>query len=452
MRNRTHILTLVLETAVGVLALLGMWSCQKEPTGYKDTIYEDRKVMILYLAGHNSLSDDIQKNITSFLDGTDFHSNDADADAVLIFCHSEKDNAVPHLLYPHKDSHGDIVTDTLITFSSNTKSATAQTLSTVLTYIRDNFPADEYGLVFSSHGTGYLPAGYYTGSSNLESSYTTTTGANKIQKKNWTYLEPEPVPGIYDWDPMVKSPDTSDGGPTVKSAGQDYYSKDETYEIEIQDFADAIPMKLKYVVFDACLMGGIEVAYQLRDKVEWLIASPTEILSTGMDYATMASYLMARPEDDLEGFCESYYNLYIVQSGDYQSATISLTDCTQLEPLAQLCGELFSKYRDALDNISHNDIQQYYRYSYHWFFDIGDIVEHLGCTDEELERFNALMDVCVPYKAATESFMNSSMTSTGFDITHFSGLSMILPNYAGEYLKNYYRNNLDWNDATGLVE
>ncbi len=449
MRNSTRRTTPTRRLGLATLAVLCLLSCQKDPYNFEDTIYEDRKVLILYLAGHNSLSDDIQDNISSFLAGTDFHTNDENADAVLIFSHSRKGNATPYLIYPHRDIHGDLTIDTLITFSSVTKSATAQTLNTVLTYARDNFPADEYGLVFSSHGTGYLPAGYYNGSSKLEESFTTTTGVSRIQKKNWTYLEPEPVPGILDWDPMVKSPGAGAEGPAVRSAGQDYYSDDETYEIEIQDFADAIPMKLKYVVFDACFMGGIEVAYQFRDKVDWLIASPTEILSAGMDYSTMAALLTARPEDDLEGFCESYYNMYASQSGDYQSATISLTDCSRLETLAGLCRELFEKYRDALDGISHSDLQQYYRFSYHWFFDLGDIVEHLGCTDEELARFNELMDACVTYKAATPKFLP---LSSGFSVTHFSGLSMLLPNYAGDYLLDYYRSSLDWNEATGLVE
>ncbi len=409
--------TSIYRTAIAVLALLCLVSCEKssQSSGYKDKIYSDRKVLLLYSAGHNSLSEVNSDNLEDLISCSDLHTDDPNADALLIYSHSgynrSNNPATPsYLIYPHRDWSGNPVIDTLITFTSTTISAFASTLNTVLTYVKDNFPADEYGMVFSSHGTGYVPAGYYSNPNTYENGYTPAA---------------------------------------AKSIGQDYYSSSEIYEINLEDFADAIPMNMKYIAFDACLMGGIETAYQLRDKVEWLLASQIEILSEGMDYKTMVSYLMSRPEDDLAGFCQNYYNHYNSLSGDYQSATISLVNCTQLEPLAIICRELFSKYRENLNAINHNDIQRYYTYSYHWFYDMGDIVEHLGCTEDELEEFNAALDNCINYKAATEKYL---LGNGGDYITHYSGLSMMLPCNAGDYLKDYYKNNLDWNFATLLVD
>ncbi|MCD8208744.1 MAG: clostripain-related cysteine peptidase [Bacteroidales bacterium] len=401
---------------VAALALLCLISCDKHSSSisYKDKIYSDRKILILYSAAHNSLSSDNWDNMEDLIRHSDLHTDDPAADAILIYSHSGYSAPNPakssYLIYPHLDWSGSLVIDTLATYPSSTISATASTLNMVLTFIRDNFPADEYGLVFSSHGTGYVPAGYYSNSTSYENDYTPAA---------------------------------------AKSIGQDYYSSSEIYEINLEQFAEAIPMYLKYIAFDACLMGGIETAYQLRDKTEWLIASQAEILAEGMDYKTMASYLMARPNDDLAGFCENYYNHYNALSGDYQSATMSLVNCSKLEPLAKICSELFPKYREELDALDHNEIQRYYTYSYHWFFDLGDIVEHLGCTEDELAEFNAALDNCVSDKFATEKYL---LGLGGSYITHYSGLSMMLPNYAGDYLKNYYKTNLDWNFATSLVE
>ena len=52
--------------------------------------------------------------------------------------------------------------------------------------------------------------------------------------------------------------------------------------IEIADLPGAIPMHLDFIIMDACLMGCVEVAYELRDKCDILIFSPTEILSSGI--------------------------------------------------------------------------------------------------------------------------------------------------------------------------
>ncbi len=422
-----------------VLALFAA-SCDKgDDDRYKDTTYNERKVFILYSAGYNSLSSALRSDINDLINNTDLHTDDDDADAILIYTHSKSSGGVPYLIYPHKDKYGIDVIDTLVTYPEGTISSSAKTLNTVLSYVQENFPADKYGLLFSSHATGYLPAGYYSNSSTYESSY--SAASKQSLQKRLTGIHRDPI--------AVAGTDYSDD-PLVKSIGQDYYSSSETYEIDLEDFVDAIPMDLEFLAFDACFMGGVEVAYQLRNTTHWLIASPTEILSEGMDYTTLASYLMAHPDGDYEGFCENYYNYYNAQSGSYQSATISLIDCTQMDALASECSYLFTTYRDSLDTMDYNDVQRFYRNSYHWFYDLGDIVEHLGCTEAELADFNEALDACVTYKAATEYFISTS-GSSGFSIDHFSGLSMMLPCNAGDYLKACYA-TLDWNEATSLVE
>ena len=64
------------------------------------------------------------------------------------------------------------------------------------------------------------------------------------------------------------------------------------YETDIREIADLLPFKLDYIIFDACFMGGVEVAYQFKDKCRYMCFSQTEILSDGMDYTTMISDLL----------------------------------------------------------------------------------------------------------------------------------------------------------------
>ena len=197
-------------------------------------------------------------------------------------------------------------------------------------------------------------------------------------------------------------------------------------------------------------MGGIEVAYELRNVTDKLIFSQTEILGDGMDYQTMASYIFASQGPDLRGFCERYFDYYNSKSGQYRSATISMIDCSKLEPLAQSAKDIFARYRTALTRVESNrNVQKYYRSSYshtqQWFYDFGDIIEKCSPSKEDLDTFNSRLEEAVIYKAATPNFMSS------FKIEHHSGLSMYLPIAINrEYLNNFYK-TLEWNKATSLV-
>ena len=206
---------------------------------------------------------------------------------------------------------------------------------------------------------------------------------------------------------------------------------------------------MKYIVFDACLMGGVEVAYQLKDKTDYIIASQTEILSDGMDYTTMAGYLL---KGDYEGFCENYFAFYDKRTGSNRSASISLIDCGALPALGSVCAGIFSKYREGLGAIDKSRVQQYFTSNYHWFYDFLDIVKQTGCNEFELYAVSQALDACILYKAATPFFLASSLISPypGFAMKNHSGLSMYLPSNGGKYLDTYYR-TLEWNKATGLV-
>lgn len=70
-------------------------------------------------------------------------------------------------------------------------------------------------------------------------------------------------------------------------------------EMELDEFAAAIPDgTLDFIIFEACLMAGVEVAYALRGKAEYLLASPAEIISPGFTpvYPEALGYLLDRSQ------------------------------------------------------------------------------------------------------------------------------------------------------------
>ena len=126
---------------------------------------------------------------------------------------------------------------------------------------------------------------------------------------------------------------------------------------------------------EACLLGGIEEADELVGKCDKVGFSQAEVLAEGFNYSTLASHLLDnKPASDPYSVCKDYFTQYDIQEGAYRSATISLIDCNKLEPLADLCGTLFSKYSEQIENIRHTDVQRYFRSSKHWFYDLQSIL------------------------------------------------------------------------------
>ncbi len=86
--------------------------------------------------------------------------------------------------------------------------------------------------------------------------------------------------------------------------------------------------------------GGIEVAYEFKDKCDFIVASPAEILATGFPYDRVIEPLFDN-NADLEEVCKRYYDYYNSQSGVYKSGTIALYNTSKLDAWL-LCAKLFS--------------------------------------------------------------------------------------------------------------
>lgn len=391
------------------------------------------KVMLLYSAGYNNLSSYLKGDIEELKRGA--VPTSGDENVVLIYSHFPTSSGYntpssPTLVRLTGKKDNTVNADTLVIFPDNSISASADQIEIVLTYVRDNFPAKSYGMIFSSHATGYLPAGYYQ---NPENDSNIIEWSSRIGHRRTAvpYVEPE-------YDPSL---------PMVKSIGQDQVGLPGeylSYEIELNEFAAAIPMKLDYLLFDACLMGGIEVAYELKEKVGKVGFSQAEVLADGFCYENLPTHLLGGQEPDLTSVCSDYFNQYDVQTGVYQSATISLIDCSKLDYLAQVCRSLFEKYSEKINNVNHDDVQRFYRSGKHWFYDLESILVNSGISNEELGLLHEALEQCVIYKAHTPKFMND------FEIHTFSGFSMYLPCQGSESLDIFYR-TLKWNKDTGLV-
>ena len=396
---------------------------------------DTRKVMLLYSAGYNSLSRYLKEDIEDLCNGWLPRDRRAD-DVILVYSHQPSspgqytEQTSPALFRVYSQTDSTVVLDTLVRYEPGTISASASQFHDVLSYVKDNFSAKSYGLVFSSHATGYLPSGFYA----KPDKYTFTE--EKTYRSGRRTLHPVPVPYV--------EPEQIPGMPAVKSIGQDVAGT-VSYEMDIKDFAEAIPMKLDYILFDACLMGGIEVAYEFAGKCDMVGFSQAEVLAEGFNYSSLATHLLGnKPTPDPYSVCDDYFTQYDIQSGVYRSATISLVDCNKLGKLADVCRRYFEKYRENIPVIDPSTVQRFYRSSHHWFYDLQSILEQAGITRSEQAELKEALDQCVLYKGATPSFMSE------FPINVFSGFSMYLPSNGHPELDKYYK-TLKWNKATELI-
>lgn len=440
-----NIIKVITGSVAAVLLLSATVGCCKEKP--EEPVNVNRKVLLFYECGVNNLTSYLKNN----MDGTEKglpagYVPRESGDVVLIYSRYSKGafNYTPvesHLRRIYKKPNGKIVSDTLKTFGTETIAASSSTMRQVLTYVKDEFPAKGYGLVFSSHGSGWLPAGYYYSPSRFEDDHKGEVGTSRQGIAAQSVGHPRlPVPegDLPDTDPFYGM---------TRSIGQDYI-KGSYYghEMSVSEFADAIPYHLDYLLFDMCFSGGVEVAYGLKDKADYLGLSPAEVLGDGMfNYTKITSFLLNRETPDLEGLFKDSFEMYDKQSGLYRSSTVNLVRTSGLDNLASVCARMINEYSDALADAPVDDIQGYYRQGRHYFYDLVDIFEKCGASKADLEDLDKAVDGCVIYKNSTGQFLED------YDIKAYSGFSMYLPCAGTPLLDLYYRKEV-WNNATRLVK
>lgn len=405
--------------------------------GSREGMPETRRVLLFYECGFNSLYDDLAKNMDEDLPQGYFPGSGRNDDVVLIYSKTALNlnyKSVPsYLRRVYKGADGELVSDTLKTYSSNVVASSAATMRDVLTYVKSAFPAKGYGMVFSSHGSGWMPAGYFNNPSQFEASHSKSDGRRMSRQRR--------ALGVPEGDMETDDPYAG----MVRSLGQDKMSYGDV-EMTVTEFAEGIPFHLDYLLFDMCFGGGVEVAYGLKDKADYLGVSPAEVLAEGaFDYTTITEFLLKGSSPDLAGLFRNSFERYNRQSGINRSATVTLLRTDKIGDLASVCRQLISSYSDALANAPASQIQGYFRRNRHYFYDLEDIFAKSGIPEEDMRVLRNAIDACVVYKAATPSFMND------FDIVTYSGMSMYLPAAGTDLLDSYYKNE-PWNVAVELVK
>ena len=286
----------------------------------------------------------------------------------------------PQLLEVYQSETGENLVRTVRTYPEQ-NSAIGETFQAVFHDVEQLFRADSYGLILFSHASGWLPAG--------------------------ALLRPESALLQMGLAPVRTYTVAMDGNT----------------ELGLTEFADAIPDHFfDFIAFEACFMTGIEVLYELKDKTDYILGSSAEMVSPGFVPVFPESLpLLYKPQADLVGFAQDYFDYWNGQTGDYRSATITVAKTAGLPPLAA-----WIKQHATMDVPPEDlpEIQYFDRYRNHrLFFDFGDYYQR-KVTPRTESQLNALLEDIVAYKAATPTFIPSQL---GFEINRHSGLTAYIP-------------------------
>lgn len=287
-----------------------------------------RRTVLVYMSAQNSLINNVAADSAEIMNGRQYLANN---DRMLFFI---DDGQKPRLYRVARQwSQPQLVQQ----WSHDFCSTDPNTLQSVLQWVKTQFPAQEYGLVMWSHADGWLPA--------------TNTD---YPIKEMTYAAARPFSFGIDTD--NNSVWTDDGT-----------------QMNVADMAQAIAqsgMHCRYILFDACLMQNLEVAYALRHATDYVVASPMSINSAGAYYThLLRSGLFAQSPDSI---ALTYYNdvvNYADSIYDHMGIAISCIQTDQLEPLAALMKQALP--HSLLANGQSADMTQvlsYQNYTYRFYW------------------------------------------------------------------------------------
>lgn len=374
-------------------------SCSNED---EPMIAEAHNTIFMYLPWSGNLTNYFYQNVRD-MESNICESGGAGNDRIIVFMSTSPSEADMYEIVYENGS----CKHTHIRSYSNYPFTTEQGLTSLLQELKTYSPSKKYSMIIGCHGMGWLPVN--------------SSRAKNIEgKQHYEYGNGDLMTRYF-------------GGTTQE------------YQTDISSLANALAnanMKMEYILFDDCYMSTIEVAYELKDVTDYLIASTCEVMVYGMPYATMGKHLLGTP--NYKEICEEFYKFYSTYE-IMPCGTLSVTDCSQLEEMANIMRNINSLCN--FDEKIMPYIQRMDGYSPTIFFDYGDYVIKLleaNHADNELvSLFKRQLSLTVPFKTSTEKFFTAS--SGPLPIHTYSGITTSDPSTS---IRASGKNTTKWYYAT----
>ena len=383
---------LTLLFAISILSLLpscGEKKDEPKPSGTSRTV-------LIYAVASNNLASDLVSDRNEMIQAAPDVAGLGSDVRVLLYSVPSQSATEATLTELSKDPAGNWSFQPVKTYTREVFSTDPKRMREVFADLREEAPANSYGLILWSHGTGWIP----------------------------NFSDHQLPSGMQ------------------KSYGMDKYHGVTDY-CDIDELATAIPDRMfDYIWFDLCYMMGIEVAYQLRDKCDYIAGYPTEDWSMGMNYETTLP-MLAAPQPDLAGAGRAFYDYY---SDRNMAVTVTVVRTEGLDRLAVAAKEIYAYgSRPAtpygLMNYSRlrTGLYDFGQFSKKWL-DTPELK-----SDPEAQRLQAEFDAAIADMTlfAGCSTKNFNGTEGSFVPEEYSGFSCYFPG-SGDSATDTYYHTLDW--------
>ena len=349
-----------------------------------------KRTVLVYISGENNLSDYIPKQLEDMKAGSYNLGNNA----LVVYVDGTEQNTnvdsagqKTNLPYIARIVDGEMK-DSITLYDEDPLSSDPEVMKRIIDFAFFHYPAEEYGLVLWGHANGWVEG---------DSAYTPPIPtANKMKRAF----------GI-------------DNGLNSRYSTQGRWINTPTLAKVLEAC-----QHLKFIFADCCQFQCIENAYELRNTVDFIIASPAEIPGEGAPYNLVVPCMFDPTATFYEKMADAYFSQvtsfnYIVSDEDGWVSTnygifksqvpLSVVKTVQLEPLATatrtLMGLLFPDTLTTFPNLERRDLIYYYgnvlKPNENMMYDMNDVLLSLsnekGFTYEYIQ-WKEMFDKAVIYR------------------------------------------------------
>lgn len=327
------------------------------------------RTLLLYLIAENSISDYLEDDF----DEVKRAAYDLPDDVRLFVYFDNSDTThLPSLIQYHPYNKR-LIENVVYTFEEDVCSSDTAVLGKVLDVILDDYPTQALDLVMGSHADGWIRHGVNT------------------------------------------APNRSIG----IDNGKNTYSNTITTTIEIEELAvllEQLPLKIDRLMFDACLMQGVEIAYALRNAVNWIIASSAEIPAYGAPYDKVVQEFF-NPVSGVEGIMYEYKKSY---DNETYAAVLSAVRTSCMQELADSTRQYVKKYFNADSVYNYTSCLAYVPRKAPAYYDMNSVMKKFLDADD-YEHWKVAFDKVVPYIMVSNSRkVWSNMTYSAYSLVEIT--------------------------------
>ena len=365
------------------------------------------RTLIVYMAGENSLSDFVQYDSLEISEG--LSTIGVDHRVVLFIDDAKSSRICAGMREPPLR--------TLKTYSENICSTDSADMERVLKDIVAMYPAEHYGLILWSHGSGWVPS----------------EKTKKAPRRS------------YGIDNGLRNSQSNEG-----------------VKMNITTLARVLEHlpHTDFLLFDACFMQCIEVAYQLRTVTDYVIGSPAEIPGAGAAYVKILQSMCQVPAN-INRMLNDYVDYYLNGEGQnpYSGAELTAIRTSELETLASASAPYLQRIFRERQRPDCTGVQKYYYGASHLlyteFYDFKNLMFHHLSTEEYVEWCKAY-EAAVPYAPLTPTWYSIFSTASNHlcritDMENTGGVSLFVQSDA--YTRNGWTekyHEYDWYTAVGM--